>query len=43
VSTLDVQYRNCTLPGHSQQDTIIFFVGAIFTFFCFYLILKYFG
>ncbi|KAH8828177.1 synaptobrevin [Flagelloscypha sp. PMI_526] len=27
----------------STQDTYIFFGGAIFTFFCFYLILKYLG
>jgi Golgi SNAP receptor complex protein 2 len=27
----------------SKQDTYIFFGGAAFTFFCFYLILKYFG
>ena len=27
----------------STQDMYIFIVGAIFTFFCFYLILRYFG
>ena len=28
---------------HSTQDMYIFFVGAIFTFICFFLIWKYLG
>jgi len=31
------------IERRSTQDMYIFIVGAIFTFFCFYLILKYFG
>jgi len=31
------------IERRSTQDMYIFVVGAIFTFFCFYLILRYFG
>lgn len=32
-----------TVGLHSKEDTIIFCIGAVFTFFCFWLIWHYLG
>ena len=31
------------IERRSKQDTVLFIIGAIFTFFCFYWILRWFG
>ena len=40
---VDSRSRADVLPSLSTQDTYIFLGGAVFTFFCFYLIWHYLG